>query len=71
MPWKEKLYERALKRPIDEQTKAIIHSEFRQRRAQIPIPAELSWHAAKLFATDENRCHVVRYIESVADDLNL
>jgi hypothetical protein len=103
MRWKEKLYERALKRPIDDQTKATIHSEFHRRRDQIPVPAELSWHAvkpeltirakgiafvvnfthdhmivdaelslaAKLFATDENRRHAVRFIESVADDLNL
>jgi hypothetical protein len=103
MRWKEKLYERALKRPIDDQTKAIIHSEFRRRRNQIPVPAELSWHAAKpeftiraagiafvvnfahdrmvvdaelslaakMLATDEHRRHAVRFIESVADDLNL
>jgi hypothetical protein len=103
MRWKEKLYERALKRPIDDQTKANIHSEFRRRRDQIPVPAELSWHAAKLeftirargiafvvnfahdrmvvdaelslaaklLATDENRRHAVRFIESVVVDLNL
>ena len=103
MRWKEKLYERALKRPIDDQTKAIIHSEFHRRQRQIPVPAELSWHAArpelticargisfvvnftrdrmvvdaelslaaKMFATDENRRHAVRLIESVANDLNL
>jgi hypothetical protein len=103
MRWKEKLYERALKRPLDEQTKATIHSEFRRRRDQIPMPTELSWHAAKpeltirakwisfivnfthdrmvvnaelsmaakMFATDENRRHAVRFIESVANDLNL
>jgi hypothetical protein len=103
MRWKEKLYERPLKRPLDEQTRAAIHSEFRRRRGQIPVPAELSWHvakpeltirsqwisfvvdfshermvvdaelslAAKMFATDENRRHAVRFIESVADHLNL
>jgi hypothetical protein len=103
MRWKEKLYERTLKRPIDDQTKATIRSEFHRRRDQIPVPAELSWHAAKpeltirakgiafvvnfthdrmvvdaelslaakLFATDENRRHAVRFIESVANDLNL
>ena len=103
MRWKEKLYERALKRPIDDQTKAIIHSEFHRRKDQIPVPAELSWHAAKpeftirargfvfvvnfthdrmivdaelslaakMFATDENRRHAVRFIESVANELNL
>jgi hypothetical protein len=103
MRWKEKLYERALKRPIDDQTKAVIDSEFHRRRNQIPMPAQLSWHAAKpeftirargiafvvnfahdrmvvdaelslaakMFATDENRRHAVRFIESVATDLNL
>jgi hypothetical protein len=103
MRWREKLYERALKRPIDDRTKAIIHSEFHRRKNQIPVSTELSWHAAKteltiratgiafvvnfthdrmvvdaelslaakMFATDENRRHAVRFIESVADDLNL
>ena len=103
MRWKEKLYERALQRPIDEQTRAAIHCEFRRWRDQIPVPAELSWNvaepeltirsqwisfivhftrermlvnaelslAAKMFATDENRRHAVRFIESVANHLNL
>lgn len=47
MHWKEKLYERKLKRPIDEKTRAAIQSEFRRRRDQIPIPTELSWNASK------------------------
>jgi hypothetical protein len=47
MRWKEQLYERTLKRPIDEQTRAAIQSEFRRRRNQIPMPAELSWNASK------------------------
>ena len=34
------------------------------------VDAELSL-AAKMFATDENRRHAVRFIESVADHLNL
>ena len=34
------------------------------------VDAELSL-AAKMFATDENRRHAVRFIESVANDLNL
>jgi hypothetical protein len=103
MPWNEKLYERRLKRPIDEQTRAAIYSEFRRRQDQIPMPTELTWNAAKpeftirsrwisfivhfthermvvnaklsvaakMFATDENRRHAVRFIESVANDLNL
>jgi hypothetical protein len=103
MRWIEKLYERPLKRPLDEQTRAAIHSELRRRGEQIAIPTELSWHtakpeltirskwisvivnfahermvvsaelslAAKMFASDENRRHAVRFIESVANDLNL
>jgi len=103
MPWKEKLYERRLKRPIDEQTRAAIHSEFHRRQDQIPMATELTWNAAKpeftirsrwisfivrftrermvvnaelslaakMFATEENRRHAVRFIEDVANDLNL
>jgi hypothetical protein len=103
MRWKEKLYERPLKRPIDEQIRAAIHSELYRRRDQFPVPAELSWNvskpeltihsqwisfivhfsheqmvvdaelslAAKMFATVENRRRAVRFIESVATDLNL
>jgi hypothetical protein len=103
MLWKEKLYERRLKRPIDEQARATIHSEFRRRQDQIPMATELTWNAAKpeftirsrwisfivhftrermvvnaelslaakMLATEENRRDTVRFIESVADDLNL
>ena len=38
MRWKEKLYERALKRPIDDQTKAIIQSEFRRAGTRFLYP---------------------------------
>jgi hypothetical protein len=46
MRWKEKLYERPLKRPIDEKTRVAIHSELHRRRGQLPIPTELSWNGA-------------------------
>jgi hypothetical protein len=103
MPWKEKLYERRLKRPIDEQTRAAIGFEFRRRQDQMPMATELTWNAAKpeftirsrwisfivrftpermvvnaelslaakMFATEENRRYAVRFIENVANDLNL
>lgn len=55
MRWKEKLYERELKRPIDEKTRAAIHSEFWRRRDQIPMPTELSWHTSKPELTIRSR----------------
>ena len=45
MPRKEKLFERRLRRPLDEETRRAIDSEYHQRRHEIPIPTELRWHA--------------------------
>ena len=47
MPWKETLYERRLKRPLDERIREEISSLFSRRRAEIPVPAELSWHHSR------------------------
>lgn len=103
MPWKETLYERRLRRPIDDQARREISAAFSRRRAEIPVPAELHWHqsrseftiaskwlsfvgrftpetlvvdaeltwAAKMMATDEHRQSAVRFIDSIANDLNL
>jgi len=49
------LYERKLKRPIDEKMRAAIHAEFRQRRDQIPMPTELSWNTSKPELTIRSR----------------
>ena len=46
----------------------LVHRAFHPER--MVVDAELSL-AAKMFATDENRRHAVRFIESVANDLNL
>jgi hypothetical protein len=45
MPRKETLYERPLRRPLDEPTRRAIESEYRRRRHEIPIPTELRWHS--------------------------
>jgi hypothetical protein len=45
MPRKEKLLERPLRRPLDEETRRAIESEYKRRRHEIPIPTELKWHA--------------------------
>lgn len=45
MPRKEKLLERPLRRPLDEETRRAIELEYKRRRHEIPIPTELKWHA--------------------------
>ncbi len=103
MAWREKLYERPLKRPVDTGTLDAIRSEFHRRQHEIPVPTELSQNparpemtiktkwlsfivqfgketmrvdaelslAAKMLATSENRQVAVRFIDSIANDLNL
>src|SRR5512142_451704 len=43
MRWKETLYKRHLRRPIDGPTREAINTEFLRRRHEIPMPAELYW----------------------------
>ena len=45
MPRKEKLFERPLKKPLDDDTRRAIEGEYRKRRHEIPIPTEMRWHA--------------------------
>lgn len=47
MAWREKLYERALKRPVDHTTLDAIRSEFDRRKHEIPVAAELLQNPAK------------------------
>jgi hypothetical protein len=47
MAWREKLYERRLKRPVDNGTLDAIRTEFRRRRHEIPVAAELHDHPTK------------------------
>jgi len=44
MRWKETLYTRQLRRPIDEPTRQAIANEYSRRRHEIPIATELQWH---------------------------
>ena len=44
MRWKETLYQRPLRRPIDGPTREAISRAYLQRRHEIPIPTELQWH---------------------------
>lgn len=43
MAWKETLYERPIKRPIDEPARAAIQAAFHSRKHEIPTPTELAW----------------------------
>ncbi len=47
MRWKETLYKRRLRRPIDQSTREEISREFSRRRHEIPVPTELLWHREK------------------------
>ena len=47
MRWKETLYKRSLRRPLDDSTRQAISSEYTRRRAEIPLPTELHWDAEK------------------------
>ena len=47
MGWKETLYERPLRRPIDESTRREIEAIYRRRRHEIPVETELQWHPAR------------------------
>ncbi len=44
---REKLYERRLRRPIDDDARKAIHSAYLKRRHEIPVPTELHWHEDK------------------------
>ncbi len=47
MRWKETLYTRRLRRPIDGPMRESIASEYSRRRHEIPVPTELQWHPDK------------------------
>ena len=55
MAWREKLYERELKRPVDNGTLEAIRSEFHRRRHEIPVAAELLDNPAKPEMTIKTR----------------
>jgi hypothetical protein len=45
MPRKETLFERPLRKPLDDATRRAIEGEYRKRKHEIPVPTELRWHA--------------------------
>lgn len=44
MASREKLYERRLRRPLNEELKSDIKSLFESKRSEIPIDVEIVWH---------------------------
>jgi hypothetical protein len=44
MAWREKLYERTLKRPMDPATLDALRAEFHRRKHEIPVAADLVEH---------------------------
>ncbi len=55
MAWKETLYERRLRRPLDESTRQSIVSLYHRRRHELPIETELHWHPARPAFTLKSR----------------
>jgi hypothetical protein len=47
MRWKETLYQRRLRRPLDAPMRTAISTEYSRRRHEIPLATELHWHAEK------------------------
>src|SRR4051794_21033091 len=47
MRWKETLYKRRLRRPLDEPTRRAIDSAYTLRRHEIPMETELHWHPSQ------------------------
>jgi hypothetical protein len=44
MASREKLYERRLRRPLDEELKSDIKSLFESKRSEMPVEVEIVWH---------------------------
>ena len=44
MPRIEKLFERSLRRPLDDEARRAIDQAYQQRRHEIPLPTQMKWH---------------------------
>jgi hypothetical protein len=44
MPRREKLFERRLRRPLDDETRRAIETEYQRRRHEIPLSTQMRWH---------------------------
>ena len=103
MRWKEQLYERPLRRPLDDSTRRAIEVLYLERRHEIRVATELHWNpahpaftlrsqwlsfhgrfttdtlvveaelslAAKMMVTAAHRADAVRFIDSIARELDL
>ena len=47
MPSIETLYERKLKRPLDEPTLKDVEEVYRRRKHELPVSTDLTWHPSK------------------------
>lgn len=55
MAWREKLYERRLRRPVDASTLEAVRAEYHRRKHEIPVPTELHDHPTKPEMTIKSR----------------
>jgi hypothetical protein len=59
---RETLFERPLKRPLDDVLRAAIHREAEERLRHVPVPAHAGWHeGGSEYAV---RSHLVSFIAS-------
>ena len=67
MAWRERFYERRLKRPVDDQKFEAIRQEFLRRKHEIPVSTELFRHPSKPEVTIRSKwlSFIVQFDEEV------
>jgi hypothetical protein len=66
MHWVERLYERPIKRPLDDQLREAINAVAARRRHELPIAADFAWHATDPVFTI--RSNMLSFIVSFAPE---
>lgn len=67
MPWKEKLFERRMRRPLDPELKQAVETEVGRRIHDLPVRSEAHWHATRPELTIKS--HWLSLIVSFQDNL--
>ncbi len=65
MPWRERLYERPLRRPLDDKVRAGLDRAVAARRSQFPMITGADWHPSRPELTI--RTPIVSFVVRFAD----